>query len=128
MSDSTENADANYTLAVIPETDIVLFHWVGPIGFEDRERNLVRMSEFCKEVNLHKLLIDGRDQENRTDLLDSHEFGQQVPEAFQGLLVAVVHRADDDTLKFIETVAFNRGSGTKAFTDFDEARSWLISK
>lgn len=127
MNDLTDNADSSYTLDVIPGTDIVLFHWVGPISAEDRTKNLGMMADYCNDNNLSKLLIDGRDQLNQTDFMASYSFGAQVPDAFQGLLVAVVHRPDDDTLKFIETVAFNRGSGTRAFTDIDEASAWLES-
>ena len=84
-----------------------------------------RMTEFCQENGLSRLLIDGRDQVNKTGVMDSMAFGASVPDAFRGLNVAVVHRPDDETLSFIEAVAFNRGSGTKAFTDYDEAVAWL---
>lgn len=56
-------------------------------------------------------------QEPQAGAVESYDFGTMVPTAFRGLIVAVVHRPDDETLKFIETVAFNRGSGTKAFVD-----------
>ena len=127
MNNESSKSEADYTLAVLPGTDIAVFHWKGPITLEDRVENLERMSEFCGEQGVRKLVIDGRDQENETDLLDSYTFGAQVPMAFRGLFVAVVHRPDDEALKFIETVAFNRGSGTKAFTTMDEAVSWLES-
>ena len=127
MSEESGKSEADYTLAVLPGTDIAVFHWKGPITMEDRVRNLQRMTGFCQEHRLTKLVIDGRDQENETDLLDSFTFGSKVPMAFRGLHVAVVHRPDDEALKFIETVAFNRGSGTRAFTTMDEAVSWLES-
>ena len=127
MNERSGKSDAEYTLAILPGTDIAVFHWVGPITLDDRVENLERMSEFCSEQDIKKLIIDGRDQVNETDLLDSYTFGAKVPMAFRGLFVAVVHRPDDETLKFIETVAFNRGSGTQAFLTMDEAVSWLES-
>jgi len=117
--------EATYTVDLIPNTDIALFHWIGPITVRDRFRNLDVMTDFCREQGLRKLIIDGRDQEPRSGEIESFDFGAAVPTAFSGLNVAVVHRPDDDTLKFIETVAFNRGSGTKAFVDIHQARSWL---
>jgi len=117
--------EATFTIDLIPNTDIALFHWVGPISVQDRFRNLDLMTEFCGERGLRKLIIDGRDQEPRSVAIDSFDFGAAVPKAFRGLNVAVVHRPDDDTLRFIETVAFNRGSGTKAFIDIHQAQSWL---
>ena len=125
MTTEMGDKEATYTIDLIPNTDIALFHWVGPITVQDRFRNLEVMSEFCREQGLRKLIIDGRDQVSRTGEIESFDFGAAVPKAFSGLNVAVVHRPDDDTLKFIETVAFNRGSGTKAFVDIHQARSWL---
>jgi hypothetical protein len=127
MSSANTGKKATYTIGVIPNTDIALFHWVGPISANDRVRNLHMMSGFCKEQGVSKLIIDGRDQQPQTGPIESFDFGTMVPSAFQGLNVAVVHRPDDETLKFIETVAFNRGSGTRAFVDIHRARSWLES-
>ena len=115
----------SYTFNLLPGTDVALFHWTGPITLEDRIRNLDRMVDFCEANDVFKLVIDGRDQESLTGTLENYDFGAQVPKAFRRLRVAVVHRQDDDSLHFIETVAFNRGAGTHAFTDFDEALHWL---
>lgn len=125
MTSGMGDKKATYTINLIPNTDIALFHWVGPIAVQDRFKNLDVMADFCRERGLRKLIIDGRDQVSRSAEIDSFDFGAAVPTAFSGLNVAVVHRPDDDTLKFIETVAFNRGSGTKAFVDIHQARSWL---
>lgn len=125
MNERPTTSDVQVTLSTLPDSDIAVFRWVGPITAEDREGNLKRVAEYCNEHNLSKLLIDGRKQENRTGIMDSYTFGASVPEALKGLIVAVVHRPDDETLEFIETVAFNRGSGTKAFTNYDDALAWL---
>ena len=119
------NDEASYTIEVIPGTGIALFHWVGPITLDDRFNNLELMSKFCASNNVRDLIIDGRDQESRTSVSDGYDFGSRVPEAFRGLRVAVVHRPDDESLRFIETVAFNRGSQTRAFMDVGAARAWL---
>ena len=118
---------STYSIDVMKNSEIALFRWSGPITIEDRLRNLKRMVDFCHENGLRKLIIDGRDQESMTNTIESFDFGTEVPKAFRGLKVAVVHRKDDDALKFIETVAANRGSPTRAFVDFDKAREWLDS-
>ena len=125
MSDDPSRTDVQVTLTTLPDGETALFRWIGPITADDRAQNLKQLTDYCSENNLAKLLIDGREQENRTGVMDSYAFGATVPEAFKGLTVAVVHRPDDETLAFIETVAFNRGSGTKAFTDYDDAVVWL---
>ena len=85
------------------------------------------MVQFCEAHGVRDLIIDGRDQFSETDILDSYDFGSEVPVELRGLRIAVVHRSDDDSLRFIETVAFNRGAMTRAFLDLDEARRWLES-
>ena len=85
------------------------------------------MQRFCKKHHIDKIIVDGRDQESMTDVLDSFEFGRNVPSEMSGLTIAVVRREDDESLQLIETVAFNRGSDTRAFLSIDEARAWLES-
>ena len=115
------------TLSVIPDTDIALFHWNGPITLEDREYCRRKMVEYCLAQGLTKIIVDGRDQISKTDIVDSFEFGRDVPSEMRGLKIAVVHRADDTSLKFIETVAYNRGGTTAPFLTMQEAQEWLES-
>lgn len=118
---------ASYDMDVLRGTDIAVFRWVGPITLKDRRDNTQRMQQFCKKRGLRRIIIDGREQESETDIVDSYEFGAEVPVEMAGLTLAVVHRPDDESLKFIETVAYNRGSRTRAFQDFEAARAWLES-
>ena len=122
-----KDKSASYSLTVIPETDIALFRWVGPITLEDRVKNLERMADFCNANDLRKILIDGRKQESETDLLDAFDFGTRVPSAFSRLWAAIVYRPGDESLKSIETIAFNRGASTRAFANFSDAEAWLVS-
>ncbi|MDJ0910473.1 MAG: hypothetical protein QNI99_14845 [Woeseiaceae bacterium] len=85
------------------------------------------MKKFCEERGVRCVIIDGREQQSETGIVDAYEFGAEVPVEMQGLTLAVVHRPDDEALKFIETVANNRGSRTRAFQDFEAARAWLES-
>lgn len=119
--------DATYSLSLIPDTDIALFRWVGPINLEDRINNIRLMADFCNKNDVRKILVDGRDQRSETDLLDSFDLGTRVPATFRDLWAAIVCRPDDESLRSIETIAFNRGASTRSFNDFDTARSWLES-
>ena len=126
MSDK-EHSASRYILQIIPDSQIALFHWVGPITLKDRRQNIQRMVEFCETHGVHNLIVDGRDQVSETGTMDSFYFGKEVSDEMTGLRIAVVHRFDDDSLPFIETVAQNRGASTKAFHSIDEARTWLVS-
>ena len=99
------SVEPTFTIDLIENSDIALFHWKGPITLEDRQKNLQRMVEFCRTKGVRKILIDGRDQESETSVLESFSFGSEVPRAFSGLNAAVVHRGDDDSLKFIRCCA-----------------------
>ena len=122
-----EQEDSHYSLELIPESDIVLFHWRGPITLEDRRHNVKRMVGFCHEHGIRNLIIDGRDHISKTGTLDAFEFGTEVPIDMKGLRIAVVCRPDDVTLKFIETVAHNRGAVTNNFASIELAKYWLES-
>ena len=128
MATDQETKDTQYTLSVLPESQIALFHWTGPITLDDRRQSRRRMVDFCRAHGLRKLLVDGRDQESKTSVLDAYDFGEEVSQEMHGLTIAVVHRSEDESLPFIEMVASNRGSYTKAFLSFDEARAWLESQ
>ena len=123
----TDSDESSYTIDMIPGTQIALFHWIGPITLDDRRNNVDIITRFCRLNGVNDVIIDGRDQESKTSTMESFNFGSEVPAGFRGLRLAVVHRPDDDSLQFIEAVAGNRGSATKAFLDIDEARAWLES-
>jgi len=127
MSTDQGNKEATYTLDILPDSQIALFHWSGPITLTDREQNRRIMAEFCKRHGVRNIIVDGRDQVSKTGIFDSFYFAQGVPREMHGLRIAVVHRSDDEALPFIEMVASNRGSHTRAFLNFDEARAWLES-
>ena len=117
--------EPSYSLDVMPGSRIARFHWCGPIRTEDRHENVRRMVRFCRERDIHCLLIDGRDQEPVSGTVDDFDFAKEVPTNMQGLSIAVVHRPDDEALPFIETVAFNRGGNTRSFVDIAPAMEWL---
>ena len=127
MSAQGAETKVNYTLEVLADIDAAVFRWVGPISLEDRQNNTHLMSEFCKRNGVSKIIVDGREQISQTDVIDSYDFAKDVPWEMKGLTIAVVHRPDDESLPFIETVAFNRGSRTRAFTDYEEAVAWMRS-
>ncbi|MDJ0940963.1 MAG: hypothetical protein QNJ00_14480 [Woeseiaceae bacterium] len=114
-----------FELSVLPNSDVALLVWAGPITLADRNANAERMATFCDQHGVSKIIIDGRQQESMTDIVDSFEFAKSVPNSMGGLRIAVVHSPGDEVLPFIETVAYNRGSSTRAFVSVDEARAWL---
>ena len=52
------SGEPRYSIELISGSEIVLFHWTGPITFEDRMENLKRMTGFCEEHSVRKILIE----------------------------------------------------------------------
>ncbi len=67
MTQKTGKSAGRYSLTTIPGTDIALFHLRGPVSLADREAHAERMVAFCRVNGTNRLLIDGREQELRTD-------------------------------------------------------------
>lgn len=118
---------AEYSFTVLPDTRIAVFRWVGRMTIEDRRQMRGEMVAYCQSQDVSDLIVDGREQISDTSTIESYQFGAEVPDTMRGLRIAVVHRSDDSSLPFIETVANNRGSNTRAFTTIESAREWLES-
>jgi len=127
VSRDASDSESNYSLEVIPGTSIALYRWSGPITVADRRNVRGALIRFCRDNQIRNLIVDGREQQCEADTTDVFRYGAEVPEHFRGLRIAVVHRPDDDSLPFIETVAYNRGSNTRSFLSVEEARAWLES-
>jgi len=117
----------NYSLDIIPGTEIVLFHWTGAITLEDRRGNRNKIIEFCQKKDIRNVIIDGRDQESKTGTWESYLFGTELSEKMIGFKIAIIFSKEDDSLPFIDTVAANRGINCRSFVSLEEARAWIDS-
>ncbi len=116
-----------YTLQMMDGSDIAVFHWIGTMDNDDRHRVIPRIVQFCQDHQVDKLIVDGRDQQSGTSIVEAFDFASKVPAELRGIRVAVIHREDDVELQLMETVASNRGLLTRPFLKFDHARAWLES-
>lgn len=116
-----------YELSIIPGTQIALFHWKGPISIDDRKNNRKIIADFCAKEAIQSVIVDGRDQKPTTSTMETFKFSKEIPREFRGLRVAVVHACNDNSLKFLCTVAANRGAAMKEFHSIEEAQAWLES-
>ena len=87
------------------------------------------IAEECKDRGFKRLLIE-EDLGTNLEFVDMYNFASQVPElGFRGIKVAVADRHIEhlqDNL-FGETVAQNRGSVVRVFSDVVQAEKWLLS-
>ena len=127
MSSKATGQSTNYTLKLIEEAGIAVFHWCGPMTVQDQRQVRPQLFQFCRDHGVSKLIVDGRDQQEGTTIVDAFHFAEEVPREMQGIRIAVVHREDDVALQLIETVASNRGMLTRPFLRFEDAQAWLES-
>ena len=115
----------SYELEIIPDTRIALFCWTGPITLEDREENRHCVMQFCQENSLDQLIIDTRQEINKTRTMQMFDFAAAIPKRMRGLHIAVIRNADDVEIQFGEAVAVNRGATLRAFLTLEDAQRWL---
>lgn len=75
-----------------------------------------------------RVLCDERELEYRLNIIDTFENAKTIAELVPSLArVAIVCKPDNMPLAiFWEDVANNRGLKVKFFTDFDEAKNWVL--
>ena len=115
----------SYDLTIMPETQIGLFCWSGPITVEDRKKNLDRIATFCEENGLTRLIVDTRQQVNRTSTMQMFDFSAMVSKVMGGVRIAIVRHTTDAETQFGEDVAANRGACSRSFSTVEEAQDWL---
>ncbi len=106
--------------------------FVGVSG-QYNEKRLIKLvqelAERCKTESCQKLLADFRTHTGaeKAGTLELYSLGEMVAKAFpSGCRVAVVIRPERlASAKFMETVAQNRGSTFRLFTEITEAEQWL---
>ena len=86
------------------------------------------IGEACKKHNCRKILVEAQQIVRQLDTTDVLKAGGALPEMdLHGIRVAfaVPDYETDDTTKFFETVAHNRGIYISFFKSKEEALSWL---
>jgi hypothetical protein len=98
-----------YDVRVIPIREFMKTNITGEIDLQASRDMLLRLMDSCKRENMTRILIDTREATNR---------------------VAILNRPKDDfdRAAFLELCAGNRGYHIRAFREFEDAFSWLVSE
>jgi len=118
----------------IDEADAILQVRVhGAMSFDEMCASRSDAANMLQEKHLQRLLIDLRDYLTSLGIgtLQRYEFGASYREAGIPSATRIAHVLPKDptnvaNLRFIATVAFNRGVMVREFDDIDAARSWLL--
>ncbi len=101
----------------------------GALDFAESKRAILDLASQIKQPGEYEVLIDIRGAEPILSIADCYELA--VALAGQPLLVGskiglLGPMSSVDQAQFFETVAKNRGARIRAFTNFEEAITWLI--
>jgi hypothetical protein len=118
----------------VDEADAILEVCVyGILSFEELCASRSEAANMLQEKHLQRLLVDLRDFQTspRIGTLQNYQFGASFREAGIPGATRIAHvlpkdPVNVDNVKFLATVAFNRGVLVKEFDDVDAARNWLL--
>jgi DNA-binding response OmpR family regulator len=119
----------NLKLQIVKAGDFIKSTPTGDLDLEASTQGLAQIAAAGTELGEYKVLIDLRDVKSKLSTSDVFELGYNLVkygETFRRK-TAVLARPDEDAkqAKFFESVAQTRGFTVRAFTDFEEAMTWL---
>jgi hypothetical protein len=121
-----------YDVRVIPIREFMKTNITGEIDLHASREMLARLMAACKRENMTRILIDTRDATSHATVTDVWTLARDLESL--GVTaenrVAVLNRPKDefDRAAFLELVAGNRGYHIRAFREFEDAFTWLVSE
>lgn len=118
-------------IKVIRTRDFIKSTSKGVLDLASSKQALVDIISEIKQPGEYEVLVDTREAESGLSVADIFELGITLANQFPlrrskiGLLTPM---SEADNAIFFETVARNRGVNIRAFTDFEQAITWLVMK
>jgi hypothetical protein len=102
--------------------------FTGEGNAEEALLNFERIAEECKRTNNKKLLIDCTKAKTEISTVDMYEQGEGAIlfNRYEIKIAVVVPEEKFESEKFSELVARNRGVDACVFTDYQDAKAWLL--
>ena len=116
------------TVTVLEDQGIIEVRSFGEVSAEDWQKSVDIVMELVRDRGLTKVLVDSLDLVSIPRTWTLYEFGNllaaiKFPPSVR--IAATIQGPLREDLKFIETVATNRGRQLKVFGSIDEAITWL---
>lgn len=117
----------NPDIQITVESGITRVTYRGEVHFEDSTEMLRKVGRIASENQSTKLLFDVREARDRQYHVSAIRHAEQGPALgiSPSFRIAVLGAEGDQMLRYVETVAVNRGFLVKAFTDESAALAWL---
>jgi hypothetical protein len=101
----------------------------GSLDLVESQRAILDLASYIKQPGEYEVLIDVRGAETILSIADLYELAVTLagqPALIESKIGLLGPMSGMDKAQFFETVAQNRGARIKAFTDFEEAITWLV--
>jgi len=104
-------------------TDLIRVLVNGPTTIDDMLSSKAQIIHLHEKHNTNRLLVDARNMLRTAQTIELFEFGLDWPHTIRAAILICDHTAQD--MKFLETVAFNRGKEIRLFLNEGTALGWL---
>jgi len=116
------------TVTVLEDQGIIEVRSFGEVSAEDWQKSVDIVMDLVRTRGMTKVLVDSLTLVSMPKTWTLYEFGNllattKFPQSVR--IAAVIQGPLREDLKFIETVATNRGRRMKVFNSIDEATAWL---
>jgi hypothetical protein len=116
---------------VIRTQDFVKASAMGVLDFSASKQALLDIASQISRAGEYEVLLDTRGAEVVLSTTDIYDLGVALanhPSMRQSKIGLLAPMSDVDNARFLETVAQNRGVTIRAFTDFEQAITWLVMR
>ena len=116
---------------VINTKDFIKTTATGVLDFAASKQAILDIASQIKQPGEYEVLMDTRESEAALSITDLYQLGEALsnhPSLRRSSIAILGPKQEAEKMAFFETVAINRGANIKAFTDFEQAISWLIMR
>lgn len=116
-------------IKVIHTKDFIKTTITGVLDFRASRQALLDIASQIQQVGEYEILVDTREAEIGLSVADIFELGKALaahPSLRRSKIAFLTSMSDAKQANFLGTVVTNRAVGAKAFTNFEEAVTWLV--
>ena len=114
---------------VINTKDFIKTTATGILDFAASKQAILDIAAQIKQPGEYEVLIDTRDADVMLSIVDLYELGKALADhsSLRHSKVCLLGAMNEmDNARFLQLVAQNRGVRIKAFSDFEQAITWLV--
>jgi hypothetical protein len=116
-------------IKIIHPKDFIRTTVEGALDLPTSRQILLEIASIIESPGAYHVLIDTRQAQVRLSTTDVYELGVAVasrPAVAHSKTAILTAMGGEESARFLELVAQNRGALLKAFTSFEEAINWLV--